>query len=443
MFRKIDFVFLYRGVKGIIYHIPSCTVKVSSKKNILEIETIFNDYVENKLSKKESLKIENYLEKTISKKEVKKGLSYDTGLNTVNYLDRLEILLTNSCNLKCKYCYANEGTYNLPVNMLPSDRIKEILLSIIPNKFNSVDTVMFFGGEPLLNPKAIESTCELFDTLYKENKILKLPIYTLVSNGTLINEKIAKIIKKYNIKITISLDGPKFINDEMRITKDNKGTYDEIMNGIEILRKNGVEVVLFEVTYTSYHVKNNISKEDIVQYFKNKFGNVKILIENCMGDSDFALNNYIEDKNNDEKNYKKHMFATVLRRLKRKTIDNVGCSAGITSFMISSDFKVYPCHQYLLDEDYCIGDISSESYTMFQNQKYNDIKSKLQGVRKNIHKVCRECWAREFCETCSASELVYNNKINSIDNEICIKKRKIISEILFLICEGDLDVNLY
>ena len=72
-----------------------------------------------------------------------------------------------------------------------------------------------------------------FDRLlnsYKKRLITKIPDYTMVTNGVLIDEKMAKIIAKHNIRLTISIDGPSEIHDILRLDKNGNGTFEMCKN---------------------------------------------------------------------------------------------------------------------------------------------------------------------------------------------------------------------
>lgn len=74
--------------------------------------------------------------------------------------------------------------------------------------FDQIENIVFFGGEPLLNIKIIDYVCNSFESLYEKGKINKMPSFGIITNGTIMNSSILKILIKHIKFITISIDGP-------------------------------------------------------------------------------------------------------------------------------------------------------------------------------------------------------------------------------------------
>lgn len=113
-------------------------------------------------------------------------------------LDRLIINISNDCNMRCKYCYANQGTYGENKNMVTLECLKRILDTFF-GIFKEIGLIQLFGGEPAMNLDAIEFTGE-----YLAEKRYKTQL-GMVTNTTLVNEKFISMVKRYNIKVTSSI----------------------------------------------------------------------------------------------------------------------------------------------------------------------------------------------------------------------------------------------
>lgn len=144
--------------------------------------------------------------------------------------DLISVYITKKCNFKCKYCYVyNTINNNHLENDIPINEIKEFIdkkISTIKNKFIRIE---FLGGEPLLCIKKIDEICKYLISIYKE-KIFK---FSLSTNGSIYSNEIINIIKKYDINIIISFDGIRISHNSNRIYKNNKGTYDDIIENIK------------------------------------------------------------------------------------------------------------------------------------------------------------------------------------------------------------------
>ncbi len=88
-------------------------------------------------------------------------------------LRRLTVNIANTCNLACRYCYAAGGNYALPDALLSGERAAELVGEAL--RLWDVETLMFFGGVPSLNPDAIVEVCLLVTELHRAGLIATLP----------------------------------------------------------------------------------------------------------------------------------------------------------------------------------------------------------------------------------------------------------------------------
>ena len=139
--------------------------------------------------------------------------------------------ITNYCNFACKYCHYSDEMHMKPGTM--DLKLAELFIKNISDSINYKNiTFMFHGGEPLL--VGLDYYEEI---VHFQKKYLKRKSYTnsFQTNGSLINKELINFIKKNNFSLSISLDGPKKINDSNRIYKNGSGSFDTIINGLNIL----------------------------------------------------------------------------------------------------------------------------------------------------------------------------------------------------------------
>ena len=136
--------------------------------------------------------------------------------------------LSETCNLKCLHCYQENHkpvqlTYDKLINIY--NQYKELL-----SKLKMKGHINLTGGEPLCNPYFFK----ILDLIKKDENLIT---FSILTNGTLINEEIAKKIKSYNpYYVQVSLEGGKNTNDYIR----GKGTYESIGKGIDNLKKQNI-----------------------------------------------------------------------------------------------------------------------------------------------------------------------------------------------------------
>ncbi len=165
----------------------------------------------------------------------------------------------NGCNLACSYCYVSSKTSN--INFLLLDDLKKLFYLVKKENPNYFLDIFFHGGEPLL--WGINNYEKTFSWIKKKIPNYKLKIQT---NGTLLNDNYLKLFKKYNVYISLSLDGPKPINDLIRTYKDKSSSYDVILKSIQKLKKQQNRVGAVSVV-----TKNHLGKEkELYDFYKSK-----------------------------------------------------------------------------------------------------------------------------------------------------------------------------
>jgi uncharacterized protein len=147
--------------------------------------------------------------------------------------------VNNNCNLACSYCFVEEKS-----NTTMSPEVMGSTAHAIANaaKLHKVKTVQlsFAGGEPTL----VVPLMEMFqDQLLEELKGTDIKLNTAVlSNGTILNQRLLSFLKRPNTGIGISLDGYGSNHDTFRVFKNSKkGSWDTIIRNIEILRENSIK----------------------------------------------------------------------------------------------------------------------------------------------------------------------------------------------------------
>lgn len=340
-------------------------------------------------------------------------------------IHRITLHVANKCNLRCKYCYANGGDYNQPESMMTMDTASKFV-DFCTTHFDEIKTIVFFGGEPLLNPKPIQFICESFEHLYKGKKIGYLPEWGIITNGTILNDYILNLIKQYMKFITVSIDGPQNLNDFNRRFKNGKGSYAKIANFIKKVQNETDVHLKYEATYTSYHSQNNWTESDVKSFLTSEF--------NISGSLVHDLNHpETVNVNNSQGMGFPEGFFNILNAIAYK-VQKEMCLVGNNIVAISTDGKIYPCHMNYGKEHLSLGNITSDN--IFNSpDKYLSKFPYLKSLLK-IDKPCIDCWAKPICGGC-AMRWFYNGKAdeyNSLpDRLLCETNKKHIEAILLLI----------
>ena len=185
-------------------------------------------------------------------------------------LNQLTLDVCDTCNLQCKYCYANGGTYNKKTKYMTSSQMMSAYKQIINLYPKGIKHISYFGGEPLMNIRAIKEFTATV-TQYAKEKGYVVPTFSLITNGTLLTDKVLSFFKEYNFSVTVSLDGDKNLNDKNRVFQNSDNSVFEIVKSN--LNNNN----------SNYHVKiyceSTLTPDVYKQYKGNIYNYVKTFID--------------------------------------------------------------------------------------------------------------------------------------------------------------------
>ncbi len=165
------------------------------------------------------------------------------GLGTTPRISSLLIKPASAvCNLDCTYCFYLDRDAD-PYKSLPARRMTPETLERL------VDTYLFYsypesvfafqGGEPTLaGPAFFEKLIEFQKQYGRAGQAVSNALQT---NGILLDDTWCRMFKEYNWLIGISIDGTEEMHDRYRVNRQGAGTWKKVMQGIETLKKNGVE----------------------------------------------------------------------------------------------------------------------------------------------------------------------------------------------------------
>ncbi len=437
-FNKTVF-FNYDEDYELLFHFPTY--------NMLKVEKIYKSAIIRILkgeSDSEIIKKESIPELKLRElKDTIKGSFNGTEYNfdkLENKLTRITFLVTTGCNLKCRYCYAHEGSYNYPAENMSKETARNTL-EYFTKGYGNIPNVMFFGGETLLNLEVVEFICTEFEKLLERNVINKIPNYSLVTNGTLLSKEALEVIEKHQIGVTVSIDGDKLINDKLRIYKNGKGTFDTIIKNIKklqtILPEGGVS---YEATYTNLHEEMGITVQSVLDTIEELTGiksGVIMPVKGVEGKNDYTPKYDIGDseyRDLKENNWNKlekgekiedSEFTALINRFIERRIPKYICSIGYESFTIAPNGDLFPCHM-LTDaklDNLKIGNIKEEPESV--KKSIEQFKKKLQILRKSESSRCLDCYAIGLCGFCPAMEIASNGfEIPEHFDDYCTRARK-------------------
>lgn len=349
--------------------------------------------------------------------------------------------ITRDCNFKCTYCYSNAGHSKEMMNFNICKKCIDLMYKL-PNKKVAL---LFHGGEPLLNKNLIVHAIEYAESL-KEKKFY----YFMQTNASLIDDSIIDIIKKYNINVGVSIDGGNLEDNKYRIMKDNCNSFSIIIEKLKLLHENDIYVNVLSVI-----TKNNVN--GIVDQINTleKIG-VKTFAFNYFLSSGRGAE-HLEYQASDEEIYQNSikLFERIIEINKKKdkkeeyiTERNLNyliknmvckrplymcmkspCGAGnsLLSFMPNGD--IFPCDDFLAEDELKIGNINDGSLTELTKKIINKesiIFSKIFSRNINSIEECKKCAEKYVCYGgCTSRSYYFYKNLKSVD-PLCKYFKKII-----------------
>ena len=261
-------------------------------------------------------------------------------------IKRITLHISNDCNLRCKYCFGGGGSYNQERNLMTEQTAIEFV-DFCVEQFERVEKIVFFGGEPMLNLKGMEIVCNRFKYYKEEGKIDILPNFVIITNGTILTDRMLAFIKRNISAMTISIDGPKEINDIQRIYKNGKGSYERIAHFIHTIQEKTNVKIQYEATYTQLHIDHNYSHEDISKFMDQTFGIEGVVVN----DHELSLQLLLDLWNSIDLEYLKRTelkylpkdFWLLLHAIVHNTSTNI-CPVIDQYLAVSTDGTIYACH---------------------------------------------------------------------------------------------------
>ena len=318
----------------------------------------------------------------------------DDDRRVVKKVSRITLHVTNDCNLRCRYCYAQGGKYLCERKLMSLEKANDFI-NFLKESFDKVANIVFFGGEPFLNVPVISYICEKIHELYVSGQISYLPRFGAVTNGYFDSEDVFEVIKRYFSFITVSIDGDERCHDINRVSTQGKGTFFKVSKFIDRLLDVKSISVQYEATYTRKHIEMGITREQVRDFLGQRFGIAGIITDEYTMEQES-----MHKKGNSSflKRGRKEAYWDILPRFIEKTPAQM-CEIGREIFSISVDGDIYPCHMNTGEKENCLGNIAGDN--VFRNPApfIKEHPFVIHSSKNNPQ--CRSCWANTLCGGCT------------------------------------------
>lgn len=316
-------------------------------------------------------------------------------------LSTLVLEVAQDCNLRCTYCYAEAGTYGATPCLLDPGTARQAVRHLLDNSGDHEHvTLIFFGGEPLLNMPAIRAATS--EAISYGGKLGKEVHFSITTNGTLLDPDCVAFLHDHRVSIAVSMDGPRHIHDRNRPDDKGKGTYEEIVSRLGLLLEDPPAPVAARVTLEPDQWHNVVEVFDHLTglgFHEVGIAPVSPVNKALLPSSEQeavllkGFGQLAKRFVNDARKGLVLPFSNILDLLGRLHLGQtkpVSCGAGYGYMAVDAKGRFYPCHRLAGEADFCAGSLSSG----VDNDKINACLGSLNNGRTES---CSNCWARTLC----------------------------------------------
>ena len=349
---------------------------------------------------------------------------------TAGVVKALCLHVAHTCNLNCSYCFASQGKYQGERAVMSFEVGKRALDFLVENSGTRRNLeVDFFGGEPLMNFEVVKQLVQYARSIEKQRG--KNFRFTLTTNGVLIDDDVIEFANKEMSNVVLSLDGRKEVHDRFRVDYRGNGSWEKIVPKFQKLVKarNGKNYYM-RGTFTHANpdfledIKvmldlgfNELSMEPVVcasgdpseltpsdiEIVKEQYEKLATLIlEKDEENKPFTFYHYMIDLTGGPCIYKRIS----------------GCGSGTEYMAVTPWGDLYPCHQFVGDEKFKLGDV-------FNGVNNTEIQQDFLSCNVYAREECKDCWAKLYCSGgCAANAYHATGSIKGVYKNGCELFRK-------------------
>lgn len=339
--------------------------------------------------------------------------------------------IAHTCNLNCSYCFASQGKYHGDRAVMSFEVGKQALDFLVANSGTRRNLeVDFFGGEPLMNFDVVKKLVHYARSIEKEkNKNFR---FTLTTNGVLIDDDVIDFANKEMSNVVLSLDGRKEVHDRFRVDYNGNGSWENIVPKFQKLVKAregknyymrgtfthanpdfladikkmlelGFTELSMEPVVCAPNDPSELTEEDLPIILDQYEKLANLMIEYDKKGTPFTFYHYMIDLEDGPCIYKRIS----------------GCGSGTEYMAVTPWGDLYPCHQFVGEEKFKLGDI-------WKGVTNTEVQNSFADCNVYARPDCKDCWAKLYCSGgCAANAYHSTGSVKGVYKYGCelFKKR--------------------
>ena len=376
-------------------------------------------------------------------KDTYEGMAFDfKRTNTV--IKALCLHVAHTCNLNCEYCFASQGKYHGERAIMTFEVGKRAIDFLVEHSGSRRNLeVDFFGGEPLMNWQVCKDIVAYARSIEKEkNKNFR---FTLTTNGMLVDDEVIEFANREMHNVVLSLDGRKEVHDRLRRDYAGKGSYDVIVPKFQkFAEARGGKDYYMRGTFTHNNVDftndifhmadlgftelsmepvvcdpsdpSALTEADLPKLFEQYEILAKDMLRRKREGKPITFYHYMIDLRNGPCIYKRIS----------------GCGSGTEYMAVTPWGELYPCHQFVGDEKYSMGNI-------WDGVTNEAVRDQFKNCNVYARPECKDCWAKLYCSGgCAANAYHATGSINGVYEYGCeLFKKRLVCAVMIQVAEEE------
>ncbi len=316
-------------------------------------------------------------------------------------LTTMVLEVSQDCNLSCRYCYAEGGSYGRKAQLLDPETARKAIGYLFDNSGGrEMISLILFGGEPLLNIESIQAAID--EVHLREQGTGQKVLISLTTNGTLLDAETVDYLHRQQVAVSVSLDGPPDLHDVNRPDRIGGGSYQKIVPHLKKLIEGSPRPVGARVTLTpdqwcraeevfdhlmglGFHEVGIAPASPVITDFLPSPEEEEQLFQSFVSLSRRFVVTFRERRILPFTN-----LIDLLARLHVGQAKTISCGAGFGYLAVDVEGALFLCHRLVGEDTFKVGDLDDGS-------DQTKIFSALESVTAGGKTICRGCWARTLC----------------------------------------------
>lgn len=316
----------------------------------------------------------------------------------------IELLLTERCNLRCTYCFAEVDNRK---KLMGEDMAEKILKKVLELPVDRL-MVEFSGGEVFLNYDTFKYSINYLNA----NKGEKTIQFSAQTNAILLTEEIISFCKDNQVHLSLTLDGPERIHNAQRIDWGGKGSYRKVLQSIALLQKHNVPFGVIGVV-----TRHSIGAAEEMMEHYSSLGISSVKLNHCTPQGyskevwndigidgsaylsfikqvySWILSNKAKTREFNIESY----FLNILSRTSQYRCTRTTCKAGSEFLVFDPEGGIFPCPRYKHNPETRLGNINDITGSVDQLYKKNALIEGIDNRNVNTISLCKTCMWKNAC----------------------------------------------